>query len=153
MKNKKNIVLVVGFVVVALVFFLAGSSYGKKNALTANNQNVPGQLGRAGGAGARGMRAGSGFVNGQIIAVDANSVTVELKAMGGQNGTPTTGATAQGSKIVFYTGTTSIMKTTDGTVSDLAVGKQVSITGTANPDGSVNAQSIQIRPTAPIPAQ
>ena len=109
-------------------------------------------------AGGKGMRAGGGFVTGQIVAMDANSITVELKAMGGQNGAPTTGATTQGSKIVFYTGTTSIMKTTDGTANDLSIGKQVSITGTANPDGSVNAQSIQIRPTtlnptAPIPAQ
>ena len=101
--------------------------------------------------GTRGTRVGGGFVGGQIIAKDATSITVQLKALGGQNG-PNSGATqtqGQGSKIVFYTNGTNVMKTTDGTANDLIVGKDITVTGTANPDGSVNAQSIQIRPTTP----
>ena len=155
MKSKKTKTgLIIGFVVVALVFFYAGYKYASsQNAVSSVAQNANG-FARTGGAnGARGARVGGGFVSGQIVSKDANSITVQLRTLGGQNN-PNGGAEqiqGQGSKIVFYTGTTSIMKTTDGTSDDLAVGKEVSITGTANPDGSVNAQSIQIRPTMPAP--
>ncbi|OIO07392.1 hypothetical protein CO115_00755 [Candidatus Falkowbacteria bacterium CG_4_9_14_3_um_filter_36_9] len=54
-----------------------------------------------------------------------------------------------GSKIVFLSDSTSIGKTTDGTVADLEAGKQVTINGKDNSDGSVTAQSIQIRPNLP----
>ncbi len=37
------------------------------------------------------------------------------------------------------------MKTVDGTLADLEVGKQVTVTGDQNPDGSVNAKSVQVR--------
>ena len=152
MQNKKTIGLVICFVVVALISFYAGKSVGAKN-VSSLAQNAGGFTRNGMGGGQRAMRGG-GFVGGQIIAKDATSITVQLNtpASGpnGQNGAGQTQGT--GSKIVFYTGSTNIMKTTDGTVDDLAIGKQVSITGTANPDGSVNAQSIQIRPT-PAPKQ
>jgi hypothetical protein len=90
--------------------------------------------GQAGAArGARG--AGGGFVTGSVIAKDDKSVTVQV--MGG------------GSKIVFFTDKTEVMKSATGTAADLVNGTQVIITGAGNPDGSVNATSIQIRPTPP----
>jgi hypothetical protein len=144
MKNNKTIGLIIGFVILAIVSFYAGNMYADAKNKTALTQNGNGFAMRAGN-GQRGMRGGGG-VFGKIIAMDATSITVELSAPGGPNATGTT-STATGSTIVFYTGQTTVSKTVAGTSSDLAVGANVTVQGTANPDGSVNAQSISIRPT------
>lgn len=139
MKNKKNIMLVVGFILVALIAFYAGTTYSSsKKIANLPNGNQFGQGGQN-----RGMRTGGGNVFGQIIAKDATSITVELRTPNNQNGASTT--TGTGSKIVFYTDKTTVSKTTDGTMADLVVGKNISVQGTSNPDGSVSATSFQIR--------
>lgn len=148
MKNKKNIILIVGFVLVALISFYAGSSFSspKKNTNTQNNFGQFGQ-GAQMGQGQKGARTGGGNVFGKIIAKDANSITVELGSFG-PNGTTSKDAqntTQTGSKIVFYTDQTTVTKTTNGIIGDLVVGKNISVSGSANPDGSVNAQTVQIR--------
>jgi len=81
-----------------------------------------------GGAGAN----GGGFVTGQVIAADSTSVTVKS-----QDGS---------SKIIFFSGSTTIGKTAPGSASDLATGEQIRANGAANPDGSIAAQNIQILP-------
>jgi hypothetical protein len=144
MNNKKTIGLIIGFVILAGISFYAGNMYA-----SVKNKNQATQVGndfamRPLTGGQRGMRAGGGNVFGKIIALDANSITVELGTPGGPNANNTTG-TATGSKIVLYTNATNILKTSVGTIADLAIGKQVSIQGTANPDGSVSATSVQIR--------
>ena len=73
-----------------------------------------------------------GFTAGEIIAKDDKSVTVKL-----QNG---------GSKIVFLSDSTEITKSAEGALSDLEIGKNISVNGTTNSDGSVTAHTIQLRP-------
>ncbi len=89
--------------------------------------------GSFGQTGRRTAMGGSGntFVDGQIIAMDATSLTLQLR-----NGN---------SQIVFYATSTPILKLASGSVADLAAQKEVTVTGTQNPDGSVTAQSIQVR--------
>ncbi len=90
------------------------------------------------GMGQRGDRVGvaggavGGFVSGEVISQDSQSITVKLKETG--------------TKIVFFSTSTQIMKTSSGSISDISVGSNLTITGKPNADGTLTAQSIQIRP-------
>lgn len=145
-KNKKIILGIVGIIVLVGVFY-GGISYGKNSTATALNTNGAGEnrTGQFGGAmNNRGSRtSGSGFVSGKIISKDANSITLEILS-----GDPTlNGATnPSGSKIIFVDTSTTVSKMATGSLNDLTTGTQVSVTGTTNPDGSVTAKSVQIRP-------
>ena len=150
MQNKKNVMLVAGFIVVALIAFYAGTAYSKSKSATPQSGNQAGFGGQSGPFGqGRGMRSGGGNVFGQIIAKDATSITVQLTSPIGGNTTGTVTNAGTGSKIVFYTNATIVSKITSGTMDDLTVGKNISVQGTANPDGSVIAQSISLRPAMP----
>ena len=109
-------------------------------------QNGGGFAGGAGGGfpgfGAGGRQGGAaggsgGFLSGDVIASDAESITVKM---------------ADGSsKIVFFSGSTSISRQAEGSVSDLTDGTSVLVTGASNADGSITAQTIQIRPAGGAP--
>ena len=131
---KKNIfVLILAFVLVAGAFFYAGIKYEQKTSFT-NRQNFqPVNNFKEGQKmlGVNNVRLGGSFVVGEIINKDDKSIT--LKAKDG------------GSKIIFLSSQTEITKVVSGTSSDLISGKNIAVSGDTNPDGSLNAQMIQIR--------
>lgn len=144
---KKILPIVIIVIIVAGGAFFAGMKYGQSkspaNLSRGNFQNMTPeerqqraqQMGTA-GVGFGGGREGSGFASGEIISKDDKSVTVKL-----QDG---------GSKIIFFSDTTEVGKFVDGTSNDLEIGKTVIVNGTTNSDGSITAQSIQMRPETPI---
>jgi len=134
--SRKKIALALGIVVVVGVgSFYVGMKYAGNSRFAAC---VGGrQFSRAMGniTGQRGGRtsggAGAGFVSGKVISKDKKTITVEVA--GG------------GSKIVFISESIPVMKSTSGSLSDVVVVEQVMINGTSNQDGSLNAQSVQIK--------
>ena len=89
------------------------------------------------GRGGRGGMNGGGFIGGEILSIDGKSLTIKLHE--------------GGSKIVFLGDSTEISKFTAGTSDDLEVGKNVMVAGKTNDDGSVTAQTIQLRPAPSAP--
>ena len=81
--------------------------------------------------------AGGGFTAGEVIVRDDSGMTVKM-----QDGS---------TKIILVGSSAQIMKSAAGSVGDLTVGAQVTVTGLTNSDGSVTAQSVQIRPAGSMP--
>ncbi len=127
----KNIIIVIGLVLIGAAFYggIKYSQYSVANMRQARTGQFANVLGARGGMGGRGM--GGGFTMGEILSQDAQSLTLKM-----QDG---------GSVIAFITASTTVMKTSTGSKSDLAVGTNVTITGSKNPDGSISASSIQLR--------
>lgn len=138
---KKIIPIVLTVLIVGAGAFYGGMQYGQSKDLQANalQGRIPGQRTQQGGLGAGRGGAAGGFANGDILSVDGTSMTVKLN-----NG---------GSKIVFLSSSTQIMKSTEGVLGDLISGKTVTVNGTQNSDGSITAQSIQLRPPMPANVQ
>ena len=133
----KNSIIVIVIVIVLLVgggAFYGGMLYGKSQSGIGNFRNFNGQ--RPGGN-LRGGANGAGLTNGQVLSLDDKSVTLKMAN--------------NGSKIIFFSANTKISKSVDGTVADLVVGQNLMVTGTANSDGSISADNIQIRPATPAP--
>ncbi len=129
---------VLGIVIaIALVFgggmFFAGMKYGEsKNPSSTGAGQFAGRSGAFFRRGGGTTGSGGSFANGSVISKDSQSVTVKT-----QNGS---------SKIVYFSGSTQVGKFDTGSASDLKTGDQVMVNGTSNPDGSIAAQDIEIRP-------
>jgi hypothetical protein len=145
MPTKNIIITVIIALVVGGAAFYGGTVYEKSSL---NKQGLlrsasrgqvgqsqgQGQFSRQGGPNGAGFGRGGdgGFSAGEIIAKDDKSITIKTND--------------GGSKIVFFSDSTQIGKTAQGSSSDLASGQQVMANGTANQDGTITAQNIQIRP-------
>lgn len=141
--NKLISVAAIVAVVVGGGAFYGGMKYAEgksprgrfQQGLGANAGDAFGQDHGGGPRGQGGQRSGGGFASGEIISKDDKSITVKMRD--------------GGSKIIFYSDTTEVGKFVNAMVADLEVGKNVTVNGTANQDGSLTAQSIQIRPVTP----
>jgi cytochrome c biogenesis protein ResB len=132
-------IISIALVIVVVGVLMGGSFYGgmkyKEQGISQERQQGFQQMGAsATGAvnGRLGNQAGSSFITGEIISKDEKSINVKL-----QDGS---------SKIIFFSDTTEINKFTTGSSSDLEVGKTITISGKENQEGSITAQSIQLRP-------
>lgn len=130
--------IIVSAIVIISVSFFAGTKFNQKTTATVGDftrgQNLgmpPGNFQTGTRANRTGMLTG-GFSSGEVISKDDKSITIKL-----QSG---------GSKIIFLSSKTSVTKSVSGTQNDLAIGNQVMVTGTGNPDGSITGETIQIRP-------
>ncbi len=142
MKNNLLVAVLVTAVVVGGGSFFAGMKYGQSSKVAVSGATGAERFAQGGtGGGNRNRFQGGGVVSGKILTIDASGITVETR--GGAQGETT------GSKIVLLSGSTQIMKAVSGSTADLSVGQQVTAMGTANSDGSVTAQSVQIRPNMP----
>jgi hypothetical protein len=136
MNTKIVSIAIAALVIGGGVGFFGGMSYqaGKASSVAAGKTGAPGAY--MGGSGQRGMRGG---VAGQIISNDGTTLSLQLPV--------------GGSKIVLISSSTAVTKSVPGMSSDLSAGQQVIVSGAANPDGSVTAQSIQIRPATTTSAR
>jgi len=121
---------IVALLIVGGGAFYGGMAYGKTQAAAARAA-----MRGAGAAGGRFM-AGANFITRDVLAKDAQSITVKDR----------TGS----SRIVLYSASTEVSKFAAGTIDDVAVGKTIMVNGKTNTDGSITAQSIQIRPPMPV---
>jgi hypothetical protein len=136
--DKKMMGMVVGIVIAFGVGFGSGMAYSQKSSApgptNAANQARAGQFGGGSGRGAGFARGGANVAVGDVLAKDDKSLTVKTR-----DGS---------SKIVFIDSNTQILHTTTGTIEDVGVGSSVMAMGTAGSDGTITAQSIQIRPVS-----
>ena len=132
--TKKLILIIVVLTIVGAGAFYGGMKYGQLKRQQFFQANIGGAGQQVMGIN-RGM--GSNFLNGEVIAKDEQSLT--LKTPDGS------------SKIVFFSGSTKVSKTIDGTIDDIEIGKQIMVTGSQNSDGSYTAQTISERQLPPQP--
>jgi hypothetical protein len=131
--NKKILGVIVAIIIVGGAAFYAGDVYGKSATPAVSTTARQFAAGAAGARGARGAGgAAGGFTTGQIVSTASGSVTIQLAS----------GST----QIILTSPSTQILKSTSGSLSDLSTGTSITVTGSANSDGSLTAQSIQIRP-------
>lgn len=131
---KKNLIITIAIVVVVgLLGFYGGIQYQKsqRGNFSANGaQRFVGGTNQQGGTGRQGNAARLSPVSGEITSIDENTITIKI-----QDGS---------SKIVIYSASTKVNKTSEGSKSDLKVGEKVMALGTEGSDKTVTATSISV---------
>lgn len=123
----------IAIVLLAVGAFYGGIEYQKGQSASSLNNRFRNQDAFPSGSRVRDFSNGNSmnFTSGEIIAKDEGSVTVKM-----QNGS---------TKIVLFGPTVEVYKSDKGSLEDLVVGENVMVNGKANSDGSLTADSVQIR--------
>ncbi len=140
---KKSVFIPTAAVAVVVVFGLGFlTSYLVMPKAAAPRGNMAAYGGGASGFGQGSTRSqsgrvrGAGFVTGSLLKKDATSMTVQTRD----------GST----KLILVTSSTKAMQMADTTIDQFNQGSNVMVNGTANSDGSITAQTVQLMP---VPAQ
>ncbi len=135
--------VIIAAVVAGGIGFFAGMQIEKGNSVSQNGlgsgRTFQGQTGLPAQAGAQNGRQRSfsgqgngGFAGGEILSKSDTGITLKLN-----DGS---------SRIVIFSDATKVMKSVEGSKDDLALGSQVTVQGVLNQDGSITAQTVQLRP-------
>jgi hypothetical protein len=133
---------------VALALFGGGYAFGSSRAPAApaavatTGASGPSGAVVRGGTGGNAGAAGRGVTNGQILAVNSDSITISVRSGGAGGASPTT--TTQ---LVLVGSATRVVKAveTDVKLTDLKVGDTVTVAGTPDAaSGTISAQAIVI---------
>ncbi len=98
---------------------------------TRQGGNLPGKQNN-GNAMRQGGQNGGGFVAGEILSKDDKSLTIKTRD--------------GGSSIVYFAPTLMVRKADAGSLTDLAIGQQVMVSGKTNADGTLSADTVSISP-------
>jgi uncharacterized protein YneF (UPF0154 family) len=129
---KKNLILIfIVLIIVGAGGFFGGMKYGESEALKNLTPEKMREIFQQRGQMFQRQRPGQNFVSGQVISKDEKSLTIKLPD----------GST----KIVFFSQSTQITKAEEAKIDDVQIGKEISVSGTSNEDGSLTARMIQIR--------
>lgn len=135
---KKNLLQMIGIGVGGLVLgFVLGATLGGGDSQTPDIAAMRGGFAQGGEQGGQRKVQMGGGASGEILSVDAKSITIKMRD--------------GGSRIVFYTSSTPVYKSIAGTGADLKIGSQISTFGNSGTDGSIIAESIQIRDSFGVP--
>jgi len=129
---KKNLILIfIVLIIVGAGGFFGGMKYGESEALKNLTPEKMREIFQQRGQMFQRQRPGQNFVSGQVISKDEKSLTIKLPD----------GST----KIIFFSQSTQITKAEEAKIDDVQIGKEISVSGTSNEDGSLTARMIQIR--------
>lgn len=145
MKSQHIIFIILVCLAITGGAFYGGLQYAKANVkpgqanqlVRMQGQGMRGGQGMPGGVGAN--RNMGGFTVGEVLSKDANSLVIKLSD--------------GGSKIVFFSASTTVSKMADGSMEDVVQGTNIMITGSSNQDGSVTAKTLQLRPKMEMPVK
>lgn len=129
MKNT-IIILFIGLIVSSASFY-GGMKYSESQRPQRFQQAGDMNGGRFGGRMQNGQRLSGEAVGGEILSKDDRSIVLKLRD--------------GGSKIILLSSQTSVGRLATGSLSDINIGANIFINGTSNQDGSLTANSIQIR--------
>jgi len=135
MKKQMMLGVLVGVIALGGVSFYLGMRYERMTRFS-SIEMLPGmRIGDGMNAerrtGAMSRTQGGGVTSGEIVSKDDTGITLKLRD--------------GGSRIIFIAPSASIQRMATGTSQDLVVGQNVMVIGTTNTDGSIKAESVQVR--------